>query len=181
MLSADAVLQDDRGRTVLRFERTLEHPAERVWRYLTEPAELSSWHPSPFELQAAPDGQVRRVRYSSGAAPGMENGEVTDFDPPRLLGYTWGEDHLRWELHPRDGGCLLVLVHTFDDHFKAARDAAGWHLCLDALAALVSGAGPARDAGTDGDGLPADWKRLNREYEDRFGIPPEKATPPPTR
>ena len=28
----DAILQDQEGRTVLRFERTLRHSPERVWR-----------------------------------------------------------------------------------------------------------------------------------------------------
>jgi hypothetical protein len=27
--------------------------------------------------------------------------------------------------------------------------------------------------------LPGDWKALNSEYERRFGIPPERATPLP--
>jgi len=38
--------------------------------------------------------------------------------------HTWGEDELRWELRPHEDGCVLVLTHTFDDRFKAARDAA---------------------------------------------------------
>jgi hypothetical protein len=34
----EAILQDEEGRSVLRFERLLRHPPERVWRALTEPA-----------------------------------------------------------------------------------------------------------------------------------------------
>ena len=64
---------------------------------------------------------------------------MTAYEPPHLLAYSWGEDHLRWELEPRDGGTRLVLTHTFDDRLKAARDAAGWDLCLDALATSLSG------------------------------------------
>ena len=166
MPNADAVLQDDHGRTVLRFERVLHHPPDRVWRYLTEVGELRGWHPSPFELEPRVGGAVRYLP-PDGAMFG--EGEVTEYDPPRVVAYTWGEDHLRWELEPRGGGCLLVLTHTFDDHFKAARDAAGWHVCLEALEARLDGAEP---AGTD-------WRELNGAYEERFGIPPEKATPPP--
>jgi uncharacterized protein YndB with AHSA1/START domain len=167
MPNADAVLQDDRGRTVLRFERTLDHPPDLVWRYLTEAADLHGWHPSPFELEPTVGGAVR---YLSADGAAFGEGEVTEYDPPRVLAYTWGEDHLRWELEPRDHGCLLVLTHTFDDHFKAARDAAGWDLCLDALVAKLSGFEPGRHD---------DWQALNRAYEAKFGIPPEKATPPP--
>src|SRR5918911_4191112 len=181
--TGDAVLQDDQGRAVLRFERVLAHPPERVWRALTEPDELGGWPRPPAESQRAAGGTVR---YRPGeGVPAMPDGEVTDYDPPRLLGHTWGDDHLRWELRPHDEGCLLVLTHTFDDRFKAARDAAGWHLCLDALAADLDGSetdlgrmfARRRDDGTQPQGEgPPEWRELNRAYEERFGIPPEKAT-----
>jgi uncharacterized protein YndB with AHSA1/START domain len=191
--AANAVLRDEEGRSVLRFERVLPHPPERVWRALTEPGELSAWHPTPFEVDRAPDGSM--VRYlPEGDVPDMPDGEVSEYEPPRVLAHAWGEDHLRWELRPHDRGCLLVLAHTFDDRFKAARDAAGWHLCLDALSSLLDGETPglfARRLGrtegpepaalseTDATGTPQGWQELNREYEERFGIPPDKATPPP--
>ena len=31
------------GRPALRFERRLKHSVERVWRAVTEPAELARW------------------------------------------------------------------------------------------------------------------------------------------
>ena len=102
---------------------------------------------------------------------------MLEFEPPRLLAYSWGEDELRWELRPDGGGCVLSLTHIFDDRFKAARDAAGWHLCLGALSrSLESDPRPQRGHGPR---LPGEWRDLNREYEKRFGIPPERATPPP--
>ena len=176
-VAADAILQDQQGRSVLRFERTLRYPPERVWRALTEPAEHRSWHPTPFELEPAVGG---KVTYLGGDdVPHMPTGEVTEYDPPRLLAHTWDEDLLRWELRAHDDGCVLVLTHTFDDHFKAARDAAGWHVCLDALSATLYGKQPPH--GEDGERLPGGWRELNTAYERRFGIPPERATPPPER
>jgi uncharacterized protein YndB with AHSA1/START domain len=179
--AANAVLQDEEGRSVLRFERVLRHPPDRVWRALTDPGELSAWHPTPFEVEPADGGGV--VRYlPEGDVPDMPDGAVTEYDPPRLLAHAWGEDHLRWELQPHDGGCLLVLTHIFEDRFKAARDAAGWHVCLDALSEMVDGETPqlySHRAGGEAPAIPQGWQELNREYEERFGIPPEKATPPP--
>ncbi|TML30313.1 MAG: SRPBCC family protein [Actinobacteria bacterium] len=171
----DAILQDQEGRTVLRFERTLRHSPERVWRALTEPAEHRSWHPTPFELDPVVGGRVTYL--AGGDAPAMPAGEVTEYDPPHLLAHTWDDDLLRWEVRAHDDGCVVVLTHTFDDHFKAARDAAGWHVCLDALSATLDGAQPPH--GEDGERLPSGWRELNTAYEQRFGIPPEKATPPP--
>jgi predicted 3-demethylubiquinone-9 3-methyltransferase (glyoxalase superfamily)/uncharacterized protein YndB with AHSA1/START domain len=157
----DATLEDRDGRHALRFERTLRQDVETVWRALTEQDELARWHPSPFELEPRAGGAVRYAQ-PDGASPG--DGTVTDYEPPSVLGYTWGEDHLRFELRPHDDGTLLVLTHTFDDRNKAARDAAGWAHCLDRLAGL-------EPAGT--------WLELNRGYEDAFGIAPQDATPPP--
>src|SRR5207247_8852194 len=122
-------------------------------------------------------GGAGRARPPDGAAFG--EGEVTEYDPPRVLAYTWGDDHLRWELEPHDDGCLLVLTHTFDDRLKAARDAAGWHLCLEALSSSLEGT-EASQAG-DAQGLPLGWRELNHAYEQRFGIPADEATPPPGR
>jgi uncharacterized protein YndB with AHSA1/START domain len=172
---ADAVLKDDQGRSMLRFERTVRHPPERVWAAVTERAELTAWHPTPFELERFVGGAVTYLPEAD--APEMPPGEVTEYDPPRLLAYTWGEDLLRWELRPHDDGCLLVLTHTFDDRFKAARDAAGWHVCLMALEAALEGR---KAPGTrEGERIPHHWPELNTAYERRFGIPHEKATPPP--
>jgi uncharacterized protein YndB with AHSA1/START domain len=169
-----AVFHDRASRPELVFERVLRHPPERVWSALTTRAELDRWHPTPFELEAREGG---RVSFAAGPGiPEMPAGRVIACEPPRLLAYTWGEDELRWELSPHEQGCLLRLTHSFDDRFKAARDAAGWHICLDALAGLLDGA----PAPADGEPrLPGDWRELNGEYERRFGIPHEQATPPP--
>jgi uncharacterized protein YndB with AHSA1/START domain len=174
-VTADAVLQDEQGRSILRFERALRHPPERVWEALTERSELGAWHPSPFEFERFVGGVVTYHEVADG--PSMPPGEVREYEPPRLLSYTWDQDLLRWELQPQDDGTLLVLTHTFDDRFKAARDAAGWHLCLIALEAALDGR---KARGTsDDERIPQGWPELNSAYEQRFGIPHEQATPPP--
>ena len=35
---------------------------------------------------------------------------------------------------------MLTLINRFDEIGKAARDAAGWHACLDVLEASLAGA-----------------------------------------
>jgi uncharacterized protein YndB with AHSA1/START domain len=170
-----AVLEHDGGRAVLRFERSLAHPPERVWRALTNREELNDWHPTPLELEPAAGGQVRYVPAEQ--APEMPVGTVLEYEPPRLLAYTWGEDELRWELEPYKDGCVLRLAHTFDDRFKAARDAAGWTLCLESLSYSLEGT--ANPQLGHGERLPGGWREINAFYEERFGISPKEATPPP--
>ncbi len=171
--TTQAVLQEDTGGLLLRFERILAHPPERVWSALTDPEELSGWHPTPFELEPTVGGWVR---YLAGGEPAIADGKVTAYEPPRLLAHTWGEDSLRWEIRPHAAGSMLVLTHAFGDRFKAARDAAGWHLCLAALSSSLDRS--RTEQRIDAEGLPVGWRELNREYEQRFGIPPEQATPP---
>ncbi|HEY0318434.1 MAG TPA: SRPBCC family protein [Solirubrobacterales bacterium] len=180
MPSPNGVLEEVDGRPALRFERLLPHPPDRVWRALTDPERQSAWHPTPARFEPRRGGRAHFVK--GGDVPGMPDGVVTDYEPPRLLGYTWGEegpeaDHLRWELRPHDDGCLLILVHTFDDPLKAARDGAGWHVCLDALDADLDGREP---VATDSD-TASPWEELNCQYQEQFGISPEEATPPPSR
>jgi len=91
-------------------------------------------------------------------------GRVTEFDPPRLFAFLWGDDYLRFELEPAAGSedaCLLRLTVLLDQREKAARDGAGWHVCLDRLGRKLAGAEP---------GGREDWRDLYEEYQ-RRGAP----------
>jgi uncharacterized protein YndB with AHSA1/START domain len=157
-----AVLREHDGRWALVFERTLAQPPERVWRALIERNELAQWHPTPFELRPGtptPGARISFVGVDGG--PSMPDGELLEYDPPRALAYTWGEDELRWELGDHDGGCTLRLTHVFDDRLKALADS------------LQRTPRPRRGS------LPDGWSELNSDYQRRFGIAPGQATPPP--
>ena len=176
MPAEHAVLRELDGRAVLRFERLLAHPPERVWRALTERADLEAWHPTPFLFEPAAGGKVDFL--PAPGAPEMGSGRVLACKEPSLLIYTWGEDELRWTLAARgNDGCLLTLEHLFDDRMKAARDGAGWHICLQALGALLDG-GEIPEKGSARN-LPVGWSELNADYQRRFGISPQDATPVP--
>lgn len=123
------------NRSVLRMERRLAHPPERVWAALTEPDRLAEWFPAAVKAELRVGGAVE---FGFGP-PGV----VTDLDPPALIAYTWGDDHLRWEVAPDGPGSVLRLVHTFADRAGAASFAAGWHTCLAALAGVDPGPGMA--------------------------------------
>jgi hypothetical protein len=80
----------------------------------------------------------------------------------------WGTDQIRVEVQP-DGE--WTLLDTFDKLAKAARDAAGWHVCLDALEAQLDGARPSWDTGTH-------WKDVHPRYVAHFA-PKAAALGPP--
>lgn len=127
----------------LRFERRLPHPAERVWRAITEPTELAGWFPPGEAL------------------------EVTVSDPPRLLAGRWYGDELRFELRPDGDGCVLVFAHAIAERDTAARDAAGWDRCLARLEALLAG-----EPVSEADSLRG-WPEAHERLAARFGVDPE--------
>ncbi|WP_433859384.1 SRPBCC family protein [Streptomyces kronopolitis] len=135
------------GRTALRMERRLAHPPAKVWSAITDPAHLGQWFPAEVTVELRPGGAVTFTM--PGVSGVAMTGTVTDAEEPRLFAFTWGADHLRWEIAPDGDGSLLTLVHTFGDRFGGASFASGWHLCLTALSQLLDGAPPAveRDAG----------------------------------
>jgi uncharacterized protein YndB with AHSA1/START domain len=149
------------GRLVLRFERRFGHPMEKVWRALTEPAQLAAWFPWDMELDLHEGGKILFV-MQEGEGRTLD-GSIIELDPPRVFTYTWGDDVLHWELRPDDGGCLLVFTHTFDERPSAASFAAGWTICLTGLRSVLAGEKPAEDA-------LAEWPELHERYVDRFGL-----------
>jgi uncharacterized protein YndB with AHSA1/START domain len=154
-------LQTVYGRPVLRVERHFKHPVDKVWRAITEPAQLSQWFPSDMEFEPRVGGTVHFV-FREGQAPPSE-GVVMAYDPPRLFEYSWGDGTvLRFELEPTGAGCQLIFTHTFDERPSAASFAAGWHICLDCLDATVAGDKP--DPGL------ARWASLHEGYVHSFGL-----------
>jgi uncharacterized protein YndB with AHSA1/START domain len=136
-------LQTRDGRSVLRMERRLKHPPEKVWKAMTEPERLADWFPGSVTLDLRAGGALTFELDGDG-----DTGTITDLDPPRLIAYTWGADHLRWELYPDGEGTRLVLLHTFDDRAGAASYGAGWHTCIVALDLALDGRAGA-DPGVD--------------------------------
>ena len=94
------------------------------------------------------------------------DGEVTELDPPRLFAFTWGTDALRIELEEAPDGCLMRFTHLLGSRDQAARDAAGWHVCLDRLETLLGGG----DAVAPGGEPTGEWRAHYEEYQ-RRGLP----------
>ncbi|MCD9592766.1 SRPBCC family protein [Streptomyces sp. 8ZJF_21] len=154
----DTLAQTGGGRSALRLERRLAHPPEKVWRALTEPAQLAHWFPSEVRIELKSGGRMGFV-FPGREAPDMD-GVITELDPPHVFAFTWGEDELRWELRPEGDGCVLTLTHTFGDRFGAASFASGWHACITGLAALLGGEEIAH----------GDMAELHEQYVEAFGL-----------
>jgi uncharacterized protein YndB with AHSA1/START domain len=130
-------LERDGQLCVLRYRRVLRQSPDTVWRALTEDAHLAGWFPTTIEGERSP-GAPLRFSFREDEAPPFE-GEMLAVDAPSLLELRWGDDVLRFELAPEGSGSVLKLTVTFPEYAKAARDAAGWHVCLERLAYVASG------------------------------------------
>jgi uncharacterized protein YndB with AHSA1/START domain len=126
--------QTSDGRYQLTFERSLRHAPAKVWRVLTEPAELSRWYPFPVRtMELKPGGAISFDDEGS-----TYDGVITVLDPPREFAFREVNDLLHFALHPTPEGCRLVMTHTFDDASNADRTNQGWQECLDALEVLLA-------------------------------------------
>jgi uncharacterized protein YndB with AHSA1/START domain len=158
------------GRLQLRFTRKLRHRPEKVWQALTEPDHLAAWFPTEIAGDRA-SGAALRFTFRHGEGPPID-GQMLQYEPPSLLEFRWGNaETLRFELQPDGDGSLLTFVNTFDELGKGARDAAGWHVCLDSLANHLDGRTP---SGTPGER----WQAVHAAYVDRFGPAAATIGPP---
>ena len=155
--------------SVLRFRRRLAHPPQRVWTALTDDEHLVGWFPTTIEGERQPGAPLRFSFRRSEGEP--FDGEMLVFEPPSVMELRWADDILRFELEPDGSGCLLSLTATFRGHGKAARDAAGWHVCMEQLAHVV-----------DGTALPWEppdrWRAVHPGYVARLGPEASRVGPP---
>jgi len=163
-MEADARLEPADDQWQIQFTRSLPHPPEKVWRAITETEHIAAWFPDTVVGELAP-GAALRFDYGSGHF----DGKVITMDPPTLLEILWGTDTLRFELRPDGTGTELTFTDTIRELGKAARDSAGWHVCLDRLESDLRD-----EPGEAGD----DWKVLNDLYVEKFGPDASTIRPP---
>ncbi|GAB2522623.1 SRPBCC family protein [Nocardiopsis aegyptia] len=149
MAQPTATLRVVAGDAVLLLDRRVAADPERVWRAVSDPAELARWFPAAVEGELRVGGHLR-FSFSDAPADAGDGGEgqVTEFDPPRVFGFLWSRDALRFEVAPDDAGSgtRFTLTHVAGGgalgRIAAARTAHGWDTCLAALEAHLEGRDP---------------------------------------
>jgi uncharacterized protein YndB with AHSA1/START domain len=107
-------------------------PPDRVFQALTNAAELKRWFTDPacpvkfWEMDPRLGG---RYRYATEKCSDVVNnvnqfechGEILEYDPPRVLAYTWIANWhddvthstvVRWELTPKSAGTHVKVTHS---------------------------------------------------------------------
>jgi uncharacterized protein YndB with AHSA1/START domain len=139
----NATLLTDGRRPAVRLERHLADPPTVVWRALTDRDQLRSWFPSDVIVSGGlwQVGAGITFPFPPEVIDMTLTGEVLEVDEPKVLAFSWGDEKLRFELSPDGEGTHLVLIDELPAG-AAARNAAGWEVCLDRLVGLD----PAPDA-----------------------------------
>lgn len=139
----------------IESEIDIAAPAERVFKALTDPAQLKVWfnNPScPVKTWIMDPRRGGAYSYATqkgsmvvnGVSEFQCHGEILEIDPPRLLVYTWiaswhddkqRKTTVRWELESRGKGTRVKVTHSGLASEKVAREdyRGGWPGVLEQL------------------------------------------------
>ncbi len=161
---------------MVRVERLLPANVDRVWEYITRSDKRSQWL-AAGEMELKLGGRVEHVfrnsqlttnddpapeKYKSLTGEFRMIGEITEYEPMRLLAYSWDDDlEVRYELTPVGEQTRLVVTHSrLRSRGGLIGFSAGWHTHLDILADRLAGKEPK--------GFWRTHTQLESEYEARF-------------
>jgi uncharacterized protein YndB with AHSA1/START domain len=149
------------GRYVLRYERRLRHPVEKVWAALTEPRQIEQWWARAAELELTEGG---RARFEWLNGPAVAQGRITRLEPPTAIEFdTDIHGRLRWELEPDGDATLLTFTAEVELPEEYELEVlAGWHIHLDHLEDVLDG-GTIDWPNWARDHMPA-WERIRERY-----------------
>jgi uncharacterized protein YndB with AHSA1/START domain len=136
-------------------------PAERVFQALTDSAQLKRWFTSPecpaklWKMDARLGGRYGYATEKSSVVVNKVSefechGEILEYDPPRVLAYTWIANWhsdvkrrtvVRWELTPKTNGTHVKVTHSgLAQEPVARRDySGGWPGVVEMLKKFVEG------------------------------------------
>jgi uncharacterized protein YndB with AHSA1/START domain len=139
----------------IRLERDFKVTAERLFRVVTEHAQLLQWW--------GHDGMVVQKEHIDFSKTGpwffdmsdqngqrfKMSGQVTHVDSPRSVGFTWGwhdetdqrgkESHVTFTIVPTASGARLIVDHReLPDSEIATRHEAGWSATLVRLGRILN-------------------------------------------
>lgn len=117
----------------VRYDRTSKHSAGRLWRAITDPAEVTAWmqYPARIDLRVGGDYFVDFSKTDSGRLDGI----IVAVESGRLLRYAWGTSIVEWTIEATAEGCNHTFVQTgLPDRGPGEEGlVAGWHAWFDDL------------------------------------------------
>jgi len=133
-------------------ELVLPYPVERVWKAITDPAELAQWFGDSAEVDLRPGGTAT---FGWSEHNARDVGLVEAVEPPRRFAFWWGAGSestgetanrtlVEFPLEPVAGGTRLRLVESgfaalADGDKRHAGNSEGWKVELGELEAYLRG------------------------------------------
>ncbi len=124
----------------------LDAPVERVWRAITDPAELANWFGDEAEVDLRPGGNAFMIWKGHG----RYSMRIEEVDPPRRLVWSWVHEpdvafedapstRVQWTLATRDDGGTTLRLHEtgFRTDLHRGQNDEGWDAELGELVALL--------------------------------------------
>jgi uncharacterized protein YndB with AHSA1/START domain len=148
------------GKVELRFERVYPRPIETVWAAFTQPERLADWLGA---CRVEPRVGGRFDVFVNRDEDAQTRGEVTVWDPPHILEFTWATQfetptRVRAELSEAgEGRTRLVFTHRGMERKWVGLTFPGWHQLLERLNALMTTGETAPD-------LEGRWRQLQDAY-----------------
>ncbi|MBB4894442.1 uncharacterized protein YndB with AHSA1/START domain [Streptomyces olivoverticillatus] len=157
----------------LHYELSVPHPQADVWAAIATPEGLPTWLAAaePFEQREGGAITLRWLNTDPEGKATVAPGQVTAWDPPRLVEYTVDiHGRIRFELEPAPASVGGTLLH-FTNELTGAEDTrldclAGWHHHFEYLLSALAGH-PADWSAWQ----PDRWRKLRTEYQ--RGRPPQ--------
>jgi len=149
---------------LLTMERGIEHPPSEVWAAFVERETVPKWAPFTPDRDLDRTGPISLP--DSGNAASTARGRIKTAEKQRMLSLVWAGDTVDFELAPTASHTIVRLSHTFRNREDAASFAAGWHICLSALVAVLDGQDVPPVHGEEAKKY--GWDDLRARYEELF-------------
>lgn len=122
------------GRSIVVFERVLNHSVEKVWAAIADPEQRQVWSPG-IKFESRKDARFDIWFGGDCEGPAHVTGTLSEYDPPHVLQM----GSIRFELEEADGGCLLRFTDVLWFDGKRTKTEfsnsvlGGWHRFLDKM------------------------------------------------
>ena len=105
-------------RYTFRYEREYPHPPERLWEALTDAKHMDAWLMPKNRIEARLGGRFH-FTFGQEDDPREWSGTVAEFTPPEVVDFAYDNGgHMRFELHPIEGGTRLYFIQSFSPDFR---------------------------------------------------------------
>ncbi|MBJ8052263.1 SRPBCC family protein [Bacillus cereus] len=131
-----AIIEKQNNEYLVQFDRHFPFTIEEVWSVLTDNNKLKKWM-SNLQIEDIKTGGIIKFDMMDGT---FINIDILECQMNSVLEFTWDKDRVRFEIHKKENGSLLLLkefIHELTDH--TPKDIAGWHICLDLFSSVLEG------------------------------------------